>query len=97
MELSLTGFPKVPFTCSYLPGKSSNSILGFLFLSLIFAILNADLELCALHEPLRLLSIMSLLAGVGLGLWAFNHHGSKSAVLYCEQLQNRSLRRSDSA
>jgi hypothetical protein len=57
-----------------------------LFLSLVFAIVNADFELRALYDPLRFLSIMSLLGTVGLGLWAFNHHRAKSAVLYFEEL-----------
>jgi hypothetical protein len=88
VELSLIGFHKVPFTCSYLPGKVNIQAVfwGFLFLSLLFAILNADFELRALHEPLRFLSIMSLLGTVGLGLWAFNHRRAKSAVLYFEEL-----------
>lgn len=88
VELSLIGFHKVPFTCSYLPGKVNIQAVfwGFLFLSLVFAIVNADFELRAFQEPLRFLSIMSLLGTVGLGLWTFNHHRAKSAVLYFEQL-----------
>jgi hypothetical protein len=88
VELSLIGFHKVPFTCSYLPGKVNIQAVfwGFLFLSLVFAIVNADFELRALYDPLRFLSIMSLLGTVGLGLWDFNHHRAKSAVLYFEEL-----------
>ena len=87
VELSLIGFHKVPFTCSYLPGKVNIQAVfwGFMFLSLVFAILNADFELRALYEPIRFLSIMSLLGTVGLGLWVFNHHRAKSAVLYFEE------------
>jgi hypothetical protein len=87
-ELSLIGFHKAPFTCFYLPGKVNIQAVfwGFLFLSLVFALLNADFELRALHKPIQLLSIMSLLGTMGLGLWAFNHHRAKSAVLYFEEL-----------
>jgi hypothetical protein len=93
VELSLIGFHKVPFTCSYLPGKVNIQAVfwGFLFLSLLFAVLNADFELRALHEPLPFLSMMSVLGAVGLGLWAYNRHRANAAVLCFEELPEQAI------
>lgn len=51
-ELCLRGFHKIPFTCSYLPGKSQVhlAILGAFFL-IMFLILSVKYERKALDEP----------------------------------------------
>jgi CubicO group peptidase (beta-lactamase class C family) len=51
-ELCLYGFRKIPFTCSYLPGKSYFNMAALAFAGLMFlATRGADLELSALKNP----------------------------------------------
>ena len=87
-ELSLIGLYKVPFTCSYLPGKVHVQVMfGCLLLLLfVFAMLTAEFELPSLNDPFRYVCMMSVLGAVALGLWAFNRHRAKSAVLYFEEI-----------
>jgi hypothetical protein len=66
-ELCLYGFHKIPFTCSYLPGKSQVhlAILGAVFL-LHFLVLSIAYEPQALEDPARFVPAL-----VGLALvWA---------------------------
>jgi hypothetical protein len=87
-ELSLIGLYKVPFTCSYLPGKVHIQIVlwCFLLLVFVFAMTSAEYELPALHDLFRYLFVTSVLIAVGLGLAAFNRRRTKSAVLYFEEI-----------
>ena len=87
-ELSLIGLYKVPFTCSYLPGKVHVQVMfGCLLLLLfVFAMLTAEFELPSLNDPFRYVCMMSVLGAVALGLWTFNRHRAKSAVLYFEEI-----------
>jgi hypothetical protein len=88
VELSLIGLYKVPFTCSYLPGKVHVQVMlwVFLFLLLILAMSTAELELPSLNNPVRYICLMAILGIGALGAWAFNRHRYKSAVLYFEEL-----------
>src|SRR5262249_16208232 len=62
-ELSLHGFQKIPFTCSYLPGKTHfNMALVYLVLFLFATERGADLEMRALREPATY-AIMLLILG----------------------------------
>ncbi|WP_158822961.1 hypothetical protein [Granulicella sp. S156] len=87
-DLSLIGFYKVPFTCSYLPGKSNIQFVfwGFLALFLPLAMLGAEYERRVLNDPVRFSCVIGALVAVALGLWAFNRYRAKSAVLYFEEL-----------
>jgi hypothetical protein len=88
VELSLIGLYKVPFTCSYLPGKVHVQVMlwVFLFLLLILAMSTAELELPSLNDPTRYMCLMVVLGVGALGLFAFNRHRARSAVLYFEEL-----------
>jgi hypothetical protein len=88
VELSLIGFYKVPFTCSYLPGKVHVQVLFWCFMLLVtvLALSTAEFEMPALHEPLRYIDTVVVLIAVALGLRVFNHRRAKSAVLYFEEL-----------
>jgi hypothetical protein len=88
VELSLVGFYKVPFTCSYLPGKVHIQVLFWCFMLLVtvFALSSSEFEMPALHESLRYIGMVTVLAAAALGLWAFNRHRAKSAILYFEEL-----------
>jgi hypothetical protein len=87
-ELGLIGFYKVPFTCSYLPGKSNIQFVfwGLLVVLLVVVMSIAEFEQRALHDPIRFVSMLSAFATGALGLWAFNRYRAKSAVIYFEEL-----------
>jgi hypothetical protein len=87
-ELGLIGFYKVPFTCSYLPGKSNIQLVfwGFLVVLLVVVMSIAEFEQRALHDPILFVSMSSAFAAMASGLWAFNRHQAKSAVIYFEEL-----------
>jgi hypothetical protein len=88
VELSLLGFYKVPFTCSYLPGKVHIQVVLWCLLLLVFvlAMSTAEFELPALNDPLRYVGMVAVFVAVALGLWLFNRRRAKSAVLYFEEL-----------
>lgn len=87
-ELILIGFYKVPFTCSYLPGKSNVQFVfwGFLVLFVPLAMEFASLEQRAFtHLPALLLIIGSLIVVIA-ALQVLNHHRAKSAAIYFEEV-----------
>ncbi len=92
-DLNLLGFYKVPFTCSYLPGKSNIQFSFWLFIIVFvpLTLLGAIHELKALYHPSQFACIVLALAAGAVGLWAFNRHRSLSAVLYFEELPEEIL------
>lgn len=66
-ELCLAGFHKIPFTCSYLPGKSQANMAVFGFLALLFlTVKGAGVERRALDDPgsfLKMVVVLGILAG----------------------------------
>ncbi len=92
-DLNLLGFYKVPFTCSYLPGKSNIQFSFWIFIIVFvpLTLLGANYELKALDHPFQCACIVAALAAVALGLWAVNRHRSRSAVLYFEELPEEIL------
>jgi hypothetical protein len=88
VDINLLGFAKVPFTCSYLPGKS-NAQFGFWVFLLLFiplAMLGAHYELQMLGHVWQSLWLLAGLGAIACGLWAWNRHQAKSAVLYFDEL-----------
>ena len=88
VDINLLGFAKVPFTCSYLPGKS-NVQFGFWVFLLLFiplAMLGAHYELRMLGHVWQLFCLLLGLGEIACGLWAWNRHRAKSAVLYFDEL-----------
>lgn len=88
VEVSLISLSKVPFTCSYLPGKVHIQIVFgcFLLLVAVFAMSTAEFELPSLNDLFRYVGLTTVLVAVALGLLVFNRHRAKSAVLYFEEL-----------
>ena len=88
VELCLLGFYKVPFTCSYLPGKLNVHVVfwGMLVVYMTVVVSIAEFENHALRNPPEFSVLVILLGIVGAVLWAFNRHRAKSAVLYFEEL-----------
>lgn len=88
VDLSLIGFYKIPFTCSYLPGRSNVQFVfwGFLVLFVPLALKFTELEQSAFRSlPEFLCMTVSLLAIIA-ALRAFNQYQAKSAAIYFEEL-----------
>jgi len=87
VELCLVGFYKVPFTCSYLPGKTNIQFAfwGFVVVLIVVLVPCAEFEMRALNQADRYGFMFSLLVGLAAGLFAYNDHQAKSAVIYFEE------------
>jgi hypothetical protein len=92
-DLSLIGFYKIPFTCSYLPGKTNIQFIfwGFLVLFSIQAIWFVSLEQSALDGLPQFLYMTGSLLAIVAALRVFNHHQAKSAAIYFEELPTEVL------
>ncbi len=68
VELCLLGQQKIPFTCSYLPGKSNIHVTFWLCIGLLMTLISkgAQFELRALVDARRYLSILIALGGIAL-------------------------------
>jgi hypothetical protein len=88
VEFCLVGFYKVPFTCSYLPGKANFQFAFWGFVIVLLAVIApcAEFELRALHQADRYGFMLSLLVGLAMALFAYNDHRAKSAVIYFEEI-----------
>jgi len=87
-EFCLVGFYKVPFTCSYLPGKSNVQFVFWAFLVLFvpLAMRFASLEQRALERLPQFLGMSSCLLAIVVALRVFNHWRARSAAIYFEEL-----------
>jgi hypothetical protein len=87
-DLSLIGFYKIPFTCSYLPGKSNVQFVfwGFLVLFIPLAMKFASLEQSAFNSLPQFLCMTGSLLAIVAALRVFNQHQAKSAAIYFEEL-----------
>ena len=68
-ELCLRDFSKIPFTCSYLPGRSYTHMVFISLLGVLFLMgKGVDLERQALQSPAGIAAMLALLSG--LAAWA---------------------------
>jgi hypothetical protein len=88
-ELCLIGVEKIPFACSYLPGKTNLQYLfwGLAVGFLVVAISLANLEMRVLGDLPKFGILIGVLTGLAAALWAVNRHRARSAVLYYEELE----------
>jgi hypothetical protein len=86
-DLSLIGFLKVPFTCSYLPGKANFQFVFWASLIILLpgATFAGMAELKALDHPLRMAAIAAGIAALDAGVWLFNRSRARAAVLHFEE------------
>lgn len=85
----LIGAEKIPFACSYLPGKTN---VQYMFWAMVvgatpLAFMFSQYELSVLGDPLRfraLIGVMLILAGA---LWKFNQIRARSAALHYEDFE----------
>lgn len=85
-DLSLLHVSRIPFACSYLPGKSNIQFRfwGFVVVFLPIAMQTAKYEAGALRHAGQFALLAAILAMLAAGLRAFNRRAAKSAVLYYE-------------
>jgi hypothetical protein len=87
-ELSLLRFRKIPFTCSFLPGKANVQFAFWAYLLVLIPLTekSARFEQNALEDPLKYILALSVVGIVALSLWAWNTLQAESAVLNFEEL-----------
>jgi hypothetical protein len=87
-DAALIGVSKIPFACSYLPGKLNVQYMfwafaaGFTPLAMSFS----RYEQSVLDDPLSFAGLVAILVAATVELWLFNRRRAKSAVLYYEEL-----------
>jgi hypothetical protein len=88
-ELCLIGVEKIPFACSYLPGKTNLQYLfwGLTVVFLVVAMQLANEEVKLLGHPVEFAGLVGILAAIGAGLWGLNRRKAREAVLYYEELE----------
>ena len=88
VELCLIGFYKVPFTCSYLPGKANIQLQfwGLLIALIAFVVPCAEIEQSALNESMKTAFMLTFLFATSCALFFFNRYRARSAVIYYEEL-----------
>jgi len=92
-DAALIGISKIPFACSYLPGKSNVQYVfwafaaGFTPMAMIFS----RYEQTVLDNPLSYTALVAILVAAGAELWLFNRQRAKSAVLYYEELESEAI------
>ncbi|MEO6910128.1 MAG: hypothetical protein ABI158_04310, partial [Edaphobacter sp.] len=70
VELSLYGFHKLPFACSYLPGQSKVHVVFWGLLLVLVPLVAAGFEKELLHQPLGFLCMFALLvSGASCARW----------------------------
>ena len=86
-EISLIRFYKVPFTCSYMPGKTNIQVLfwGFVFIFFLLALTIGTWELSAFAHPRKFAVLILGFSILYAALWAFNRIQARTAVLYYEE------------
>jgi len=95
VEFGLYKFDKVPFTCSFLPGKTNIQVIfwGFAFLAGIFGVTGAVYEQGALQDASKYATLLGVfLAGI-VALGTVNRLRAKDAVLYFEELPAEAITR----
>lgn len=88
VEFSLVNFYKVPFTCSYLPGKANIQAVfwGAVFVWIMLTLLAGIFEVSALQNSKQFLTTAGFLAGVIAGVGIYNRIHARSAALYFEEV-----------
>jgi hypothetical protein len=89
-EVCLRGPQKIPFTCSYLPGKSNVNVSFWLYILAIFQAiaLAAKWEISAFDDPLKLAKMLVALfaAAAALRWWTSSEAASNVAELRYEEV-----------
>jgi DNA-binding winged helix-turn-helix (wHTH) protein len=86
-DVTLIGVSKIPFACSYLPGKSNVQFMFWVFVIVFIplAMMFSHYEQSVLDRPRAYAALLAILLVAALILWLFNRFRAKSAVLYYEE------------
>jgi hypothetical protein len=88
VEFCLIGFYKVPFTCSYLPGKANVQLTFWAFVIVLITVILPCLqvELRSLQDSSKFIFMLCFLGAMFWTLWTINSHRAHSAVIYFEEI-----------
>jgi hypothetical protein len=88
-ELCLIRVSKIPFACSYLPGKTNLQYVfwGLAAGFLVVAMTLANEEMKVMASPEKFAALVGSLLAVAVGLWLLNRHQARAAVLYFEETE----------
>lgn len=88
VEVSLFRFDKVPFTCSFIPGKANVQVVfwGAAFIFMMLSLLFGIYELEALKRLPSYAILMAWSLAVAIGMFTFNRIRARSAVLYYDEV-----------
>ena len=86
VEFSLINFEKVPFTCSFMPGKANVQAVfwGAVVIWIMLTLLAGTLEMSALQHFSKFLITAGILIALIAAVGAYNRIRARSAVLYFE-------------
>jgi hypothetical protein len=86
-DTCLIGVSKIPFACSYLPGKSNVQYVFWAYAAVFtpLAMSFSRYEQEVLDRPLAYIELVAALAIAAAGLWTVNRRQAKTAVLYYEE------------
>lgn len=91
-ELCLYRFHKIPFACSYLPGKSRANLVVLGYMGVVFLMVKgAELERQALRDSDRLAPVLVVLGIVGVMAWLRNRVTEGEAVLRFEEVERAEI------
>ena len=89
VEFALVKFDKVPFTCSYLPGKANIQAVfwGAVFIWIMLTLLAGVFEISALQHLSTFLITAGVQVAMIVGVGSYNRIRARSAVLYFEDVE----------
>lgn len=87
VDLSLIGFFKVPFTCSYMPGKSNFQLVfwGCMAALMVLMILVFTIEIPALQTAFRSALLIGVLGVLSAAVWRYNRQQARTATIYFDE------------
>jgi len=89
LNVLLIWFRKIPFTCSYFPGKTSMAVMGFLYLAgfTAYCWTMSDVEAALMQSPVRLalFYVCGILALRGLSMLERRELGVDDVLIYEDQ------------
>jgi hypothetical protein len=92
-DAALIGVSKIPFACSYLPGKSNVQYMFWAFAAVFIplAMSFSEYEQSVLDDPLSYSALVGVLVAAAVELWRLNRRRAKSAVLYYEEMEPEAI------
>jgi hypothetical protein len=88
VEICLYTFPKIPFACSYLPGKANIHFVFWVSIMFVVQLLYkaAEFESRILHQPIRCALMLLILATAAAGMhWLTKSHANPTQELVFEE------------